>query len=264
MAMVERRDQLDRLGQQHAIAEDVARHVAAADHLNRIALHVDAHFEEVALHADPCALGSYAHGLVVIAFRPTTGESVVEPEIPGFRDGVGNVGEFGRALVGCNHEIGIFAVGDNDAIRMHDLFIDDVVGDRQQRPDEHLVACLAFGGPALAIERRIGKLLGIEATLRAGRNDDGILHALRFHQAENLGPEIVAAVGPAQASARHWARAQVDALHAARIHEDFSPGDRLGQIGYERGIDLEGQRLVRCRSKAVRPQDCIDERVVKP
>ena len=56
VAVVERGDQLERLRQQHAVAEHVARHVAAAGDGDRVRLNVDAHFEEVALDRNPRAL----------------------------------------------------------------------------------------------------------------------------------------------------------------------------------------------------------------
>ena len=58
------------------------------------------------------------------------------------------------------------------------------------------------------------QLLGIEAALGAGRDDHRILDHLRLHQAEDLGAEIVAPVGPAEAAAGDRAAAQVDALDA--------------------------------------------------
>jgi hypothetical protein len=50
VAVIERRDDLQRLGQQHAVAEHVTRHVAATDHLDRLGLHVHAALRKVALH----------------------------------------------------------------------------------------------------------------------------------------------------------------------------------------------------------------------
>ncbi len=42
MPMIECGDHLERLRQQHAIAEHVARHVATARHAHRFGLHIDA------------------------------------------------------------------------------------------------------------------------------------------------------------------------------------------------------------------------------
>ncbi len=147
---------------------------------------------------------------------------------------------------------------------MHDLVVDDVVGDRQQRADEGLVAGAPLGRPGLAVERRIGQLLGIEPALRAGWHDNRVLDPLRFHQPEDLGAEIVAPVGPAQAAARDGAAAQVDPLDPPRIDEDFAVGDRLGQVGDPGRIDLEGQRLGGGIGKGIGAQDRIDQRVVQP
>src|SRR3546814_13949018 len=55
---------------------------------------------------------------------------------------------------------------------MHDLAANDIVGDRQQRADEDAIAFLPLGEPCVAVERRIGQRLRIEAALRAGRHDE--------------------------------------------------------------------------------------------
>ena len=57
------------------------------------------------------------HRLVVVAVGAAAGEGVAEPEVALERDGVGDVGEGRRALVGGDHEIGIVAVVDDDASR---------------------------------------------------------------------------------------------------------------------------------------------------
>ena len=147
---------------------------------------------------------------------------------------------------------------------MHDLVVDDVVGDRQQRADEGLVTAASFGGPGFAIDRGIGQLLRIEAALRAGRDDHSILDPLRFHQAEDFGAEVVAPVGPAQATARHRAAAQMDSFDASRIDEDFAIGDRFRQVRHLGRIDLESERLGCSRGKGVGAQDRVDQRIVEP
>ena len=67
VAMVERRDQLQVRRQQHAVAEDVAGHVADPDNGERGEVGVDAEVAEVAPHALPRAAGRDAHHLVVVA-----------------------------------------------------------------------------------------------------------------------------------------------------------------------------------------------------
>ncbi len=81
-----------------------------------------------------------------------------------------------------------------------------IVGDVEQRVDQHLVGADAglHRGLARRIER---KLLRIKPAFRTDRHDDGILHLLRLHQAEDLGTEILAPVRPADAAARHLAEA---------------------------------------------------------
>ena len=61
--------------------------------------------------------------------------------------------------------------------------------------------------------------------------------------AEDLGAEVVAPVGPADAAARHGPGAQVDAFDAARIDEHLAPGHRPRQAGDLRRIELEREGL---------------------
>ena len=111
---------------------------------------------------------------------------------------------------------------------MDDLVVDEIVGDRQQRADEDAVALGAFREPGVAVRHR-RQLLGIEAALGAGRNDHRILDQLRLHQAEDLGAEIVAPVGPAKAAAGDRAAAQVDALDARAVDPDLAPRHRRAE-----------------------------------
>ena len=108
--MVERRDQPDVLGQQHAVAEHVAAHVADADDGEVLGLGVDAHLAEVPFDAFPRALGGDAHRLVVVADRSAGCERVAEPEAVGLGDLVGDVGERRGALVGGHDEVGVVTV----------------------------------------------------------------------------------------------------------------------------------------------------------
>ena len=117
--MVEGGDQLDVLGQQHAIAEHVARHVAHADDREGRRLDVAAELAEVALHRLPGAAGGDAHLLVVVAGRAARREGIVEPEAMVLRQPVGDVGERRSALVGGNHKIRVIAVVAHDVIGPH-------------------------------------------------------------------------------------------------------------------------------------------------
>src|SRR6478609_4236765 len=98
--MVEGSDQPDVLGQQHAVAENVTRHVADTDDREVLRLGVDAEFAEVVLHRLPGTARGDSHRLVVIADRTATGEGVAEPESVVGGDAVGDVAERGGALVG--------------------------------------------------------------------------------------------------------------------------------------------------------------------
>ena len=214
MPVVKGRHQPGRTRQQHPIAEHIARHIAHAHHADRIGLNIHAHFAEMALDRNPCPARGDAHRLVVIALRPAAGEGIVQPEVLFRRQRIGRVGESRSALVGGDHEIGVLPIEHHHARRMHHRAIDDIVGEREQRADEELVAFAPFIGPCVAVLCGVGQLLGIETALGPGGHDHGVFDALRLHQAQHLGAEIVAPVGPAQAPARHRPGAQVDALDA--------------------------------------------------
>src|SRR5690606_17621044 len=101
--------------------------------------------------------------------------------------------------------------------RVHAAF-DEVVGQIEQAADERLVALddLALYRLPIAGRQRFAD----EPALRAARHDDGVLDLLRFHEPQDLGAEILAPVGPADAAARDFRHAQVHALDALRVHED--------------------------------------------
>ena len=167
--VVEGGDQPGVLGQQHAVAEDVARHVADADRGEVLALDVLAHLAEVALDRLPGAARGDAHRLVVVAGRAAGGEGVVQPEavVPGHAVGV--VGEGRRALVGGDHQVGVVAVVAHHLLRRHHLAALHVVGDVQQRADEGLVGGHPLGHEGLAPGRGRRQALGHEAALGADR-----------------------------------------------------------------------------------------------
>ena len=179
------------------------------------------------------------------------------------RDRVGDIGEGRRSLVRGNHEIGIVAVVNDHGFRMRDLIVDEVVGDREQGADEHAIALGPLGQPRVAVGRG-RQLLGIKAALRAGRHNHRILDHLRLHQAQNLGPEIVAPVRPADAAASDRPAAQMDAFDTRAEHPDLAPRHRCGKSGHQRRIELERQRLARGRGERVRAEDRLDQSAQAP
>ena len=130
--VVERGDEPGGPAPQHAVAEHVARHVADAGHRERLALHVEAQVPEVVLDALPGAAGGDAFFLVVVAVAAAGGERVAQPEAVLRRDLIGGVGEVRGALVGRHDQIRIVVVVAHHLGRMHDLAVDDVVGDVEQ------------------------------------------------------------------------------------------------------------------------------------
>ena len=217
------------------------------------ALGVDAHLAEVALDRLPRAAGRDAHGLVVVAGRAAGREGVVEPEAVGLRDPVGDVGERRRALVGGDDEVGVVAVVAHDALGRHDRARDAVVGDVEQAGDEHPVGGLALLEPGLAVDRRVGQVLGVEPALGPGRHDDGVLDHLRLDQPEDLGAEVLAPVGPAQPAAGDRPEAQVHALDARAVDPDLELRARGRQVGHGLGVELERDVRLVLVAVAARP-----------
>ena len=238
--MVEGRHQLDVPREQHAVAEHVARHVADAHDREVLRLRVVAPLAEVALHALPRAARRDAHLLVVVAGAAARGEGVREPEAVLGRDAVRVVGEGGRALVGRDDEVRIVRVVAHDAPGRHDLAGDEVVRHVEQAPQEVPVAGDALGEERLALRGRRGGLQH-EAALGAHGNDDGVLHHLRLHEAEDLRAEVLGPVRPAKAAARDLAPSQVNGLEPRRVHEHLEERARLGQFRHLGRFDLEGQ-----------------------
>src|SRR3546814_7918603 len=114
---------------------------------------------------------------------------------------------------------------------MDDRAVHDIVRDRQQRADIGAVGLGPLLHPTIAVAGR-RQLLGIKAALRAGRDDDRVLHHLRLDQAHDLGTEIIAPVGPANAAARDRPPAQVNAFEARSSAEHTSELQSLMRISY--------------------------------
>ena len=227
-------------GQQHAVAEHVARHVADADHGEVVGVDVDAQGLEVELDRLPGAAGGDAHLLVVVALRAAGGEGVAQPEAAAGGDLVGGVGEGRRALVGGDHQVRVVAVvPDHPAAADHGAGL-EVVGDVQHGADEHPVAGQHLALVGLAVGR-VGQPLADEAALGAGRHDDRVLDLLGLGQAEDLGAEVLAPVRPAQAAPGDVGEPQVDALEPGRVDEQLELGPRRGQVGHLGRVQLDDQ-----------------------
>ena len=111
---------------------------------------------------------------------------------------------------------------------------------RSSRPgDEQLVGRDALVHPGGAVDGRVGQLLGVEAALAARRHDDGVLDHLGLDEPEDLGAEVLAPVGPAQAAAGDLAEAQVHALDAGAVDPDLEHRPRRRQVGHLLGVELE-------------------------
>ena len=242
MQVVEGADQLGMPRQQHAVAEHVARHVADADAGEILGLAVDPDLAEVPLDRFPGAARRDAHLLVVVAARSARREGVAQPEPVILRHAVGDIGERRRALVRRDHQIGIVAVQPHDARRRHHRAVGRVVvGDVEQAAHQRLVALDHFGHQRVApgIGRR--RALDHEAALRPDRHDHGVLDHLRLHQAQDLGAEVLAPVGPADAAARHLAAAQMDRLGARAVDPDLDQRPRQRQLIDRAAVQLHRQ-----------------------
>ncbi len=191
----------------------------------------------MALDELPRAARGDADRFVVVAGRAARGIGVAEPEAIFGGNIVGDIGEGRGALVRGNDEVGIVAVVAHDIPRRHQLAGDDIVGDIEHAAHQGLVAFDDFG---LLLGAHGRHALHHEAALRPGRHDDGVLHHLRFHQRQDLGTEILLAVGPADAAARDLAGAQMHAFHARRIDEDLAERPRQ-----RKELDLAARQLHR-------------------
>ena len=124
---------------------------------------------------------------------------------------------------------------------------DDVVGQVQEAADQDLVAFDAFRRELLAVGLApLGRrALDHEAAFRADRHDDRVLDRLRLHQAEDLGAEILPAVGPADAAARHLAGAHVHALDARAVDVDLVERPRQWEQVDRTRCELDRERRLR-------------------
>ena len=236
MRVIERADHLDVRREQHGVAEDVARHVADADDREVLALNVRPELAEVALDRLPPTLRRDAHRLVVVAGAAAGGESVAEPEVVIGGDGVGDVGERRRAFVRGDDEIRIVRIAAGHLRRREHFIAAQVVGEIEHAAQQRLVALDALALERGAVGRRI---FHHESTLRSHRHDHHVLHVLRFHEAEDLGAEVFAAVGPPDAAAGHLPRAQVNAFHLRRVDEDLEHRAGGGKLGDRVGVEFE-------------------------
>ena len=149
------------------------------------------------------------------------------------------------------------------ACRGHRLAVGiEIVGDVQHRAQEGAIGLLA----GLAVAG--ASALDDEAAFRADWHDHRVLDLLCLDEAQHLGAEIVAPVGPAKAAACDGAKAQVDALDVGRGDEDLAIGLRLRQIVDLAAGDLERDRPLGLTGLAeleeVGPRDGEDELIEAP
>src|SRR5215218_8504008 len=209
MQVVEGAEELYVAAQEHAVAENVAGHVPDADDRKVLVLDVAAELPEVTAHGLP----------------GPRGESVAEPEVVFGRDAVGDVREGRRAFVRSDDEVGVIIVVARNVGRRDDLVARDIVRYVQHAPDQGLVAgdYLLLEGLAAA---SLGRAFDYEAALRPDGDYYSVLHRLGLHQAENLGPEVLAPVRPADSAAGDLPAAQVDTLRTRGVDEDLEAGPR--------------------------------------
>jgi hypothetical protein len=158
---------------------------------------------------------------VVVARGAAGGEGVAEPEAVLGGDAVGDVREGRGPLVGGHDEVRIVVVVVAHHLRGWDHAIaGEVVGQVEHTADKGAVAGddLLHQRVAAAARRW---LLDHEAALRADRYDNSVLNRLGFHEAQDLGAEVLPAVGPADAASRDLPASQVYPLGSRRVDEDL-------------------------------------------
>ena len=177
VAVIESRDEPGHRREQHAIAEDVAGHVAHTGSGEGHGLDIGAKLAEMAFDGFPRSARGDAHLLVVIALAAAGGESIAKPMALLGRDSVGDVGKGGGALVGGDDEIGVIAIVPHGVVGRHDCVTVEIIGEFEQRANEDAIGFSAFRHPGIAIGGR-RQAFGHEAAFGADRHDDGILDLL--------------------------------------------------------------------------------------
>ena len=203
------------------------RHVADPDHGDRLAHHVRAELDEVALHGLPGPPRRDPERLVVVAGGPAGGERVPEPESVLGQDGVGRVRQGRRALVGRHHQVRVVLVVHDDVRRVHDGAVHEVVGHVEHPAHEGHVL---LGN--LPLQRRgLGDVtLEHEPTLRTVGT---ITRSSPSAPSSAPGPRSGSPAGGRTSGCRRGrpAAAQMDGLHLGRVHEDLEEGVGLGISG---------------------------------
>ena len=155
VTVVEGRHQPQLRGQEHAVAEHVAGHVADADGGERLGHDVAAELAEVPLDALPGAPGGDPERLVVVAGGSAGREGVAQPEPVLGADLVGGVRQVRRALVGGDHQVGVrILVQHPHTGRVHDVRPDDVVGQVEHAPHQRRVLAALLLHQRRPLDRR--------------------------------------------------------------------------------------------------------------
>ncbi len=251
--VIERRNELRVPGEQHAVAEHVARHVADARYGEIGRLRVDPHFAEVPLHRFPCPARGDAHRLVVVTHRAAGRERISQPEAILPADGIGVIGERRRSLVCGDHEIRVVGVVPRHLRRSDDRIADAIVGEVQEPTKIVLIAGHSLLHVAVPVDRRRRRALQHEATLGADRHDHGVFDHLRLDEPQDLGAEVLGAVRPAQPAAGHLAPAQVHSLEPGGVHKDLEHRLGFGKAGHLRRIELEREEATPASRRVAPP-----------
>src|SRR5690606_39521998 len=120
MHVVKGAHELDMAGTQHTVTEDVTGHITDTDHCEILGAGINPHLTEMALYRDPGAPGGNAHLLVVITVTAAGGKRVSQPEAVLGGQGVGDIGEGCRSLVGGNNQIRVIGVMTHHSSRRYD------------------------------------------------------------------------------------------------------------------------------------------------
>ena len=259
--VIEGSDEPGLLHQDQTVSEYVARHVADTGHRVAIMLWVDPELGEMVLDTFPRPARRNGVFLVVVADGSAGCEGVPQPEAPLQGQGVGGIGEMRCALVCRDHEIGIVTIATEHVRRWnHPTVAVDIVRQVEQPRDEDAVAGV----------RPLASLLGgeihrahDEASLGSDGDDQAVLQLLRPHQAEDLGPEIVETIAPADAASRDGSATDMDPVDTAAVYEDLTIRVRRLEHRDARGIDLDGDavRTVRASEeiRTHRRQDQLED-----
>ena len=219
----------------------------------------------MATHALPRPASRDTHHFVVVPNAASGGERIAQPESVLGSNSVGDIAEGGCPLVGGDHQVRVISIKAHSRGRWHDLVAHDVVGEVEQARNELAVTGHALGTKLIRGSRRP---LQDKAAFRTRWHDDGVLHDLCLHQAQDLGAEVFATVAPTNSATRNASVPKVYTLQAGRAHPYLEQGPRQREVGHLAAVEFERNHIavagIRTWAECVGAHGRLDECQQRP